>query len=178
MGVCALGDGCWTILTGGGFREISQRRCRTILTAGSVDQRANYVAGYYSHRNQFWAAVAAPDSNYIRRILAFDPGEGRNGAVLVFEPANIGTTESITAMCELPYGDDSPSMLVGTDSGKILRYPSTTITDGATGFASHWRAYESSLWVLEERLETRRATLKRGEAVELQRALVKVLERR
>lgn len=141
VGLCALGDSCWTVLTGGGFREISQRRCRATLTAGPVAQRADYVAGYYSHRNQFWAAIAKSGESYIRRILVFDPGEGRNGAVLIFEPANIGSTESITAMCELPYGDDQPSMLVATDGGDILRYPSTTITDGATGFASHWQGY-------------------------------------
>lgn len=43
------------------------------------------------------------------------------------------------------------------------------------GFASHWRVYQPTLWVLEERLEGRRATLKYVESTTLEQALLDIL---
>jgi len=42
-------------------------------------------------------------------------------------------------------------------------------------FGSHWRIYQHSLWVLEERLQTQRATLKHGEVDAFRRALIAAL---
>jgi hypothetical protein len=42
-------------------------------------------------------------------------------------------------------------------------------------FATHWRAYQSSLWVLEERLDVRRATLKAVEGEAFRQALLGAL---
>jgi len=42
-------------------------------------------------------------------------------------------------------------------------------------FGSHWKTYQRSLWVLEERLQTQRATLKYGEVDAFRWALVVVL---
>lgn len=43
------------------------------------------------------------------------------------------------------------------------------------GFVEHWRAYQPALWVLQERLGERRATLKYGEAASFQVALLGLL---
>jgi hypothetical protein len=43
------------------------------------------------------------------------------------------------------------------------------------GFAGHWAAYRPVLWVLEERLDVRRATLKYGEADTFEQALLGLL---
>lgn len=42
-------------------------------------------------------------------------------------------------------------------------------------FASHWVAYQPALWVLEERLDVRRATLKHVEVASFQKALLGLL---
>jgi hypothetical protein len=42
-------------------------------------------------------------------------------------------------------------------------------------FAGHWAAYQPALWVLEERLDGRRATLKYGEADTFEQALLGLL---
>ncbi len=44
-------------------------------------------------------------------------------------------------------------------------------------FADHWRSYQPALWVLEERLEGRRATLKYGEVDAFRKALMDALDR-
>ncbi len=43
------------------------------------------------------------------------------------------------------------------------------------GFAGNWAAYQPALWVLEERLDLRRATLKYGEADTFEQALLGLL---
>lgn len=43
------------------------------------------------------------------------------------------------------------------------------------GFAGHWAAYQPALWVLEERLDVQRATLKYGEANTFEQALLGLL---
>ena len=48
--------------------------------------------------------------------------------------------EGITAMCELATPDADPVMLVATDAGRVLKYPSGN-DDAGVHYAGHWRGY-------------------------------------
>lgn len=59
---------------------------------------------------------------------------------VVGEAFSIDWDEGITGLCELAYPGATPSMLVLTNRGRILKYPDTEYDDGK-GFACQWRGY-------------------------------------
>lgn len=141
-GVEAMGYLTWLTVGSDGISDRAERRFSTTLDDIPLTQTGSAVLAYYSFHNQVWAAVAKSGSTYNKRILVYDiPQE----SLTIFEPACLGATESITAMCELSYTDANPTMLVATNKGRILQYPSGARDQNADGsyadYACQWRGY-------------------------------------
>lgn len=142
-GVFALGYRCllW-IKPNGSVLDLAVDRFTSTLDDIPAAQQAQAVAGYYGYRNQVWFAVVTAGTTYTKRILVYDIVEDE---LTVFEPSCFAATESITAMAELAYEGAEPTMLVGTDAGRILQYPTAAVdvnlAGSSVGYAATWRGY-------------------------------------
>ena len=150
-GIHSLGVKSWLLITSQSVQDIAQYRFSTTLAdipAASLDKTR---AGYYSYADQVWVAVVKSGGTVAKRILVYDAGSGSVignkpiGALVVFEPVGLGTSEGIAAMTELSVPNAEPKMLLGTSTGRILSYPDTTAQDGPvaskSNYACQWRGY-------------------------------------
>jgi len=151
----AIGYRCFLEASPGRVSDLAENRFTTTLAEIPVAQQDKAVVAHYSYRDQIWAAVVKSGATVAQRILVWDmsaAADGEPGQLTIFEPAGLGTTESITAMVELNYGGAEPTMLVGTSAGRILQYPSgtsdTTSAGVAAPFAASWKG-----WWGQERIE-------------------------
>jgi hypothetical protein len=127
----------------GGVQDIARNRFATTLNTVPATYRSLTVMGYYSHKNQVWAAVTKAGGTVPKRILVLDLDQD---ALTMFDHANLQTAESITCMVECAYSGASPTMLIGTSRGAIYQYPAAVATDAdytgsATGYSAQWRGY-------------------------------------
>ena len=139
--VHALAYRAWRVMSTRSHRNIAQDRFTTTLQEIPAAYQSSARMAYYSWRNQVWAAVVKSGATVAQRILILDYSASAQGELTIFEPANLGATESITCLCELACPGADPTMLVGTNLGRILQYPgsSTQITDAGTDFAANWK---------------------------------------
>lgn len=141
----ALGYGTW-LTVGSSVQELSYRQFRTTLADVPGVYYSSTRMAYYSFEDQVWAAVVESGGTKATKILVWDRRAGilnrdgrPSGALVEFKPACLGSS-GITAMCELAYPGQTPIMLVATDAGQILKYPSGTDDDG-TDFEAQWVGY-------------------------------------
>ena len=146
-GVHAMGYGSWMVLTPETIKDIAKDRFQTTLEEIPFAYRSSSVMGYYGYKDQVWCAVAKTGAAVVQRILMWDRSQGGTdefghplGALVAFDPANLDSAESITSMCELAESTATPTMLVATNKGRVLQYPSGTDDDG-TDFAASWQGY-------------------------------------
>lgn len=137
LGVFALGFRRLLWLGPDGITDLAEDRIDETLDEIPVAQRTDAVLGWYGHKKQLWCAVTKSGATVAQRIIVYDFNERE---FVIFEPACLASDESITAMCELAVPNAEPTMLVGTDAGRILQYPSGT-DDHGTDFAAQWRGY-------------------------------------
>lgn len=151
-GVHAIGYRSWTILNARGMIDLSHNRFVTTLKTIPVASQTKTRMATFAFQEQVWAAVVGEDETYAQNILVWDRTAGSIGtdgepigALTVFEIAGMAATEDITCMTELSYAIAEPTMLVGTDAGRILQYPSLVGDDNLTGtrvhYAAEWRGY-------------------------------------
>lgn len=137
LGVFALGFRRLLWLGPDGISDLAEGRIDETLDEIPVAQRIDAVLGWYGHKKQLWCAVTKSGETVAQRIIVYDFNERE---FVIFEPACLASDESITAMCELAVPNAEPTMLVATDAGRILQYPSGTDDDG-DDFAAQWRGY-------------------------------------
>lgn len=144
QGVHSVGHRCWTVIGSSGWINLSEDRYQTTLEDVPLARQDQTVLGYFGNQQQVWAAVVKSGSTIAQRILVYSEDSDE---LVVFEPACLGETEGITFMCPMTLPNAEPAMLVGTSSGRILKYPDGTDDDG-TDFEAQWRGYFG-----QERLE-------------------------
>jgi len=152
-GVFALGYRSLLRLREGGARDIAEGQWQTLLEDIPAAYTNVVAAGYYSYRNEVWFAVVKSGGTVAKRILVLSIDDGR---LSVYEPAGLATAEGITCLRELAYTGAEPTMLLGTNTGRILQYPSTTARDekldGTYGdYACQWRGYVGQEGSIRER---------------------------
>ncbi len=135
-GIHALGYSSWLRIGGNGWEDLAASRIQATLEAIPVAQQADAVAGYYAYEDEVWMAVTKTGGTVAQQIIIYNQTENE---FWIFQPANLSTA-GITAMYELAMPNATPTMLVATDDGQILQYPSGT-ADGSTDFAAQWRGY-------------------------------------
>ena len=141
----ALGFSTWSVNTPAGQYDIAANRFVGVLD----DIPAAYLSAsrmaYNADDDQVWCAVAKSGAAVVQRILVWDrrPGiPGEPGALTAFDPANLAADESITAMRRLAFAGAAPTMLVGTNKGRIYQYPSGAADTRASTnypYAASWR---------------------------------------
>ena len=119
-GVFGLGYNCLLRVQGDRAMDLAENRFSELLADIPDAYRTVACAGWYSHENQVWFAVAKSGGTLAKRIIVLDL---THDAVTVFEPAGLASGEGITCMCELAYGLKVPVMMLGTNTGRVLQYP-------------------------------------------------------
>jgi len=130
----ALANGAWTIARMDGIGNLAHERFATTLA--EIPAGYQYLASmaYYGFQDQVWAAVVKTGATVAQRILVWDRARQ---ALTAFDPACLGATEGIAAMCEVSIPSEAPFMLLATSTGRLLKYPDGTDDDG-TDFAANW----------------------------------------
>ena len=124
--VHALGTRCWTVNTGQSWQNIAQDRFTAVLEEIPAGYQTAARMAYHGYRDQVWCAVVKTGATVAQRILVWDR---RVNGLFAFEPANLEADESITCMVELAHAGATPTMLVGTNKGRIYQYPSGSADD-------------------------------------------------
>lgn len=151
-GIHAIGYRSWSVLSRNGFHDLSRDRFVTTLETIPVAQQTKTRMAEFAFHDQIWASVVGAGKTVAQNILIWDTtagGTDENGRALgglsIFEIAGMTSDESITAMAELSFGTAEPTMLIGTDDGRILQYPSLVGDDDSSGvrkhYAASWRGY-------------------------------------
>ena len=152
--VHAMANRAWTVTTAMGFQDISAFSWSTTLAEIPVTHQDEAVMAGYLWADQIWCAVASTAAGLARRILVLDKSAGSD--MMIFEPASglWATGEAIAAMCEMAYRTAEPTMLIGTNKGRILYYPATTAGDVGKDYPANWRGvYGTERGQFGQRLE-------------------------
>jgi hypothetical protein len=117
-GIHYIGERTWNFLSQNGYRELS--RDRFVSEVESLAALGDVVMGYYSFKDQVWAAAGNRILVWDRNAGAYDEEGKPMGALTRFVVQ--GETDNITAMCELAVAGQDPVMLVATDGGTVWQY--------------------------------------------------------
>jgi len=158
-GVYLLGYNTFQRVHEGYIEDLAHRRFSSTINNIPADYYSSTSMAAYGFEDQVWAAVVKGGDTVAKRILIWDRHSGGEvdgqsiGALTIFEPVNLGTDEGITSMVELAEESASPTMLVATNEGRILQYPSGS-QDESTNYTAKWRGYFATEGAaLSQRLE-------------------------
>lgn len=140
--VHAIGHQSWLVVTADVVVDLALHRFQKTLADIPADQQGKTRMGYYSFKNQVWAAVVKDDQTLAKRILIWDPEGGQGGALTIYEPTNLAGGEGITAIVELTIATETPTMLLATNLGRIIQFPDTAnARDETVGYVAIWQGY-------------------------------------
>ena len=145
-GVHAIGYRCWTVTTPRGTVDLSKRRFATTLATIPAGYESSTRMGYYSWKDEVWAAYVPTGATVATSILVWDRSggpinDGRpTGSLVQFNLAGMTAGEGVTSICELRYEGAEPTMLLGTNKGRVLQYPDSVGDTNAAGTRVHYSA--------------------------------------
>ncbi|KKM14680.1 hypothetical protein LCGC14_1703700 [marine sediment metagenome] len=138
QGIYVLGHGKFSRIGRDGLLEISFNRIETTLAEIPVAQQSDANLAHFAHENEIWMAVTQSGETVAQRLLIYDY---RENEFVIYEPTCLGASEAITCMVELKLPNAAPTMLFGTDAGKIFKLDTSVFQDDGTGYACQWRGY-------------------------------------